>query len=106
MSLYNKKPILCFNKWMEIVVNDIPRVQQVAEFDAFIQIRKDAIDLKYKLEFLRRCAENVYAMTAICIPETVICTIHNSSTVICMPETEICMFLRLRFVFLRLKSVR
>jgi hypothetical protein len=53
-AIFNEEPLLCFKKWMEIVVNGMPCVQQIAEFDHFLQTQKEARHLKKNMEFLRR----------------------------------------------------
>ena len=52
--IFKEQPLLCFNKWLEIAVNDMPLIQQEAEFDNFLQNQKEARDLKDRIEFLRR----------------------------------------------------
>ena len=52
-AIFNEKPLLCFQKWMEIVVKGIPCVQQIAEFNDFLQTEKVARKLKKQIEFLR-----------------------------------------------------
>ena len=36
--IVKEQPILCFNKWIEIAVNGMPTLDQVAEFDTFIKL--------------------------------------------------------------------
>jgi hypothetical protein len=55
--IVSEEPIICFLKWMEIVVNGMPTTHQVHEFNTFLQIKKEARDLKFKIEFLRRSKE-------------------------------------------------
>jgi hypothetical protein len=52
-----KEPIICFRKWMEIVVNGRHTTIQVNEFDNFLENQKEARELKYKMEYLRRSSE-------------------------------------------------
>jgi len=44
---------LCFNRWMDIAVNGMPTLDQVAEFDRFIKSIKEPRDFKRKINFLR-----------------------------------------------------
>jgi len=54
--IVKEQPILCFNKWIEIAVNGMPTLDQVAEFDRFIKIIKEPRDFKFKLDYLQRSA--------------------------------------------------
>ena len=51
--IVKEQPISCFNKWMEIAVNGMPTLDQVAEFDRFIEIEKEHRDFKKKINFLQ-----------------------------------------------------
>ena len=51
--IVKEQPISCFNKWMEIAVNGMPTLDQVAEFDRFIKSIKEPRDFKRKINFLR-----------------------------------------------------
>jgi len=55
--IFKEQPLLCFNTYMKIAVNDMPLVQQEAEFDNFLQNQKEARDLKYKIEYLWRSSD-------------------------------------------------
>ena len=55
--MVKKQPLLCFNKWMEIAINDRPLVEQEAEFDNFLERQKEAFELKFKMEYLRRSSD-------------------------------------------------
>ena len=50
--IVKEQPISCFNKWIEIAVNGMPTLDQVAEFDRFIEIEKEHRDFKKKINFL------------------------------------------------------
>ena len=52
--IFKEQPLLCFNKWLEIAVDDMPLGELEAEFDTFIQNKIQARKLKYQIEFLRR----------------------------------------------------
>ena len=54
--IVKEQPILCFNRWMDIAVNGMPTLDQVAEFDTFIKIIKEPRDFKFKLDYLQRSA--------------------------------------------------
>ena len=51
--IVKEQPIWCFNKWIEIAVNGMPTLDQVAEFDSFINIQKEHRNFKKKINFLR-----------------------------------------------------
>ena len=51
--IVKEQPISCFNKWIEIAVNGMPTHDKVAEFDRFINIKKEARNFKKKINFLR-----------------------------------------------------
>ena len=46
--IFKEQPLLCFNTWLEIAVNEMPLKQQEAEFDNFLQNQKEARELWYK----------------------------------------------------------
>jgi hypothetical protein len=46
-----QEPISCFREWMEIVVNGMSLVNQVAEFDSFIQILNSSFNGSRDREF-------------------------------------------------------
>jgi len=54
--IVKEQPISCFNKWIEIAVNGMPTHDKVAEFDTFINIKKEHCDYKFKLDYLQRSA--------------------------------------------------
>ena len=49
--IFEEQPLLCFNTYMKIAVNDMPLVQQEAEFNNFLQNQKEARRLKKKQSF-------------------------------------------------------
>ena len=51
--IFEEQPLLCFNTYMKIAVNDMPLVQQEAEFNNFLQNQEEARRLIKKTEFLR-----------------------------------------------------
>ena len=51
--IVKEQPILCFNRWMEIAVNGMPTLNQVAEFDRFLKSIKEPRNFKRKINFLR-----------------------------------------------------
>jgi hypothetical protein len=51
--IFEEQPLLCFNTYMKIAVSDMPCVQQIAEFNNFLETEKEARRLKKKTEFLR-----------------------------------------------------
>ena len=52
--IFKEQPLLCFNKWLEIAVDDMPLRELETEFDTFIQNKIQARNLNYKIELLKR----------------------------------------------------